>query len=95
MEALMPVRVQLPNVLAKQTDGLQTIDVDGRTVGDAVNELVRRFPGLESRLRDNKGEPYEFVTFYLNNEDIRIGGGFDRTIAEGDELTIVPAVAGG
>jgi len=91
----MPVLVQLPNVLAKQTDGRRTIEADGKTVGEVVTQLVRRFPTLETRLRDKDGEPYEFVTFYLNNEDIRLAGGFDKAIADGDELTIVPAVAGG
>ena len=91
----MQVLVQLPNVLAKQTGGRRTMEVNGNTVGEVVTELVRHFPTLEPRLRDKDGKPYEFVTFYLNNEDIRLAGGFDKAIAEGDELTIVPAVAGG
>lgn len=91
----MSIVVQLPNVLAKQTEGNRTIEANGQTVGDAVTDIVRRFPALESRLRDEKGAPYEFVTFYLNNEDIRLEGGFEKPIADGDELTIVPAVAGG
>ena len=91
----MPVRVQLPNVLAKQTEGQRTIDADGDTVGDVVTDLTHRFPALESRLRDKNGAPYEFVTFYLNNEDIRLDGGFEKAIVDGDELVIVPAVAGG
>ncbi len=91
----MPVRVQLPNVLAKQVDGQRTIEATGETVGDVVTNLVQRFPALESRLRDEHGAPYQFVTFYLNNEDIRLDGGFKKAAADGDELTIVPAVAGG
>jgi molybdopterin converting factor small subunit len=95
MEQIMPVSVQLPNVLAKQADGHRTIETTGETVGDVVTNLVQRFPALESRLRDEHGAPYRFVTFYLNNEDIRLGGGFEKTTADGDELIIVPAVAGG
>ncbi len=91
----MPIRIQLPTVLAKQAEGNRTIDVEGKTVGDVVTELASQFPALESRLRDESGAPYEFVTFYLNNEDIRLDGGFDRATTDGDELTIVPAVAGG
>ena len=91
----MPIRVQLPNVLAKQTEGQRTIDAEGDTVGAVVTDLTHRFPALKSRLRDENGAPYEFVTFYVNNEDIRLDGGFEKAIADGDELVIVPAVAGG
>jgi molybdopterin converting factor small subunit len=91
----MAVKVQLPNVLAKQAEGQQTIETTGATVGEVVTDLVRRFPALEARLRDRDGTPYQFVTYYLNNEDIRHIGGFDKTTADGDELVIVPAVAGG
>lgn len=54
-----------------------------------------RFPELAPRLRDADGRPYAFVTFYLNDEDIRFVGGFDAVVADGDEITIVPAIAGG
>ena len=57
--------------------------------------MATRFPGLAPRLRDAEGKPYPFVTFYLNDEDIRFQGGFDAPLADGDELTVVPAIAGG
>ena len=91
---VMPVTVHLPTVLAKLADR-QTIETKGVTVGDAVADVATRYPSLAPRLRDDAGKPYPFVTFYLNDEDIRFQGGFDAPLADGDELTIVPAIAGG
>ncbi|MGH7500583.1 MAG: MoaD/ThiS family protein [Longimicrobiales bacterium] len=90
----MPITIQLPRVLADLA-GSPTIEANGATLGDAVDEVAVRFPALAPRLRDNEGQPYQYVVFYLNDEDIRLIGGFDAAIADGDEVTIVPAVAGG
>ena len=54
-----------------------------------------RFPRLAPRLRDDSGGPYPFVTFYLNDEDIRFRNGFETPVREGDEITVVAAIAGG
>ena len=91
----MPVFVLLPNVLVKHAEGRRTLEAEGNTVGDVVADVARRFPALGTRLRDDRGEPYQFVTFYLNDEDIRLSGAFAKPVCDGDELTIVPAVAGG
>ena len=91
----MSVRVQLANVLAKLADGDRTVQASGQTVGEVVAELAERFPGLGGRLRDDDGTPYEFVTFYLNDSDIRLADGFETVVRDGDDLTVVPAVAGG
>ncbi|HET7585239.1 MAG TPA: MoaD/ThiS family protein [Gemmatimonadaceae bacterium] len=90
----MSITLYLPTVLA-DVAAQRTIEVRGATVGEAVDDLAQRFPALAPRLRDEAGNPYPFVTFYLNDEDIRFRGGFDAPIGDGDELTIVPAVAGG
>lgn len=90
----MPATIFLPAILAKLADA-KTIQASGNTVGDLVNDAVTRFPALGSRLRDADGEPYPFVTFYLNDEDIRFNGGFAAKVADGDEVTVVPAIAGG
>ena len=58
-------------------------------------DVTRRFPSLATRLVDDAGQPYPFVTYYLNDEDIRFTGGFAAVVHDGDELTIVSAVAGG
>ena len=90
----MSVTLYLPTVLAKLADG-KVIAAEGETVGALVDDVATRFPALAPRMRDEAGNPYPFVTFYLNDEDIRFHGGFDASVADGDELTIVPAIAGG
>jgi len=90
----MPITIQLPKVLADLA-GSRSIEANGATLGEAVDEVAGRFPALASRLRDDKGDPYEYVVFYLNDEDIRLIGGFRVPVTDGDEVTIVPAVAGG
>lgn len=91
----MPLTIHLPAVLAKLADGRRSITADGSTVGEVVGHAARQYPALSARLRDERGDPYPFVTFYLNDEDIRLGGGFARAVRDGDELIIVPAIAGG
>jgi molybdopterin converting factor small subunit len=90
----MSVTLLLPTVLAKLADG-QEIAASGATVGAVIADVAQRFPALAPRLRDDAGNPYPFVTFYLNDEDIRFTGGFGTPVGDGDELTVVPAIAGG
>ena len=90
----MPITLHLPTVLAKLADG-RVLEAEGQTVGAVVADVSARFPSLAPRLVDETGEPYRFVTFYLNDEDIRFHGGFNAPVSDGDELTIVPAIAGG
>lgn len=91
----MPVTFNLPGVLAGLADGRRLVEAQGRTVGEAVADLAGRYPKLGPRLRDEQGDPYAFVTFYLNDQDIRFHGGFQAPVGDGDEVTIVPAIAGG
>jgi sulfur-carrier protein len=90
----MAVTLYLPTVLAKLVED-RTIASAGDTVGAVVADVAQRYPALAPRLRDDAGNPYPFVTFYLNDEDIRFQGGFDARVHDGDELTVVPAIAGG
>ncbi|HEY5545580.1 MAG TPA: MoaD/ThiS family protein [Gemmatimonadaceae bacterium] len=87
--------VNLPSVLTPLANGLHTLDAVGSTVGEAIDDVARRFPSLSPRLRDEHGAPYPFVTIYLNDEDIRFIGGFGAPVQPSDELSVVPAVAGG
>ncbi len=91
----MAVTFSLPTVLAKLADGQNNIPATGTTLRDVVADVAGRFPRLAPRLRDELGEPYPFVTFYLNDEDIRFRQGFATPVAEGDEITVVAAIAGG
>ncbi len=91
----MAVTLTLPTVLANLAEGNKTLEAEGQTLGDAIDHVSGRYPQLAPRLRDEDGTPYPFVTFYLNDQDIRLNGGFDVELHEGDEITIVPAIAGG
>ncbi len=90
----MPATLFLPAVLAKFADGKE-LSSEGTTVGEVVADIAQRYPALASRLRDDDGNPYPYVIFYLNDEDIRHQGGFAATVKDGDELSVVPAIAGG
>jgi molybdopterin synthase sulfur carrier subunit len=90
----MVVTLFLPTVLARLADS-GTLESEGNTVGEVVANIADRYPDLAPRLRDAQGDPYAFVTFYLNDEDIRFTGSFESPVKDGDELTIVPAIAGG
>jgi molybdopterin synthase sulfur carrier subunit len=91
----MPTLVRLPSALAIQADGHRKLDAEGETVGAVLDHVVQRFPAVGPRLRDQAGELYPFVTVYLNNQDIRFSDGFATAVRDGDEVVIVPAVAGG
>jgi molybdopterin synthase sulfur carrier subunit len=91
----MAVTVSLPTVLAPLAGGQRTVEAQGQTLGAIVDDVARKFPQLAPRLRDTDGQPYRFVTFYLNDQDCRFLGGFEAQVADGDEVAVVPAIAGG
>jgi molybdopterin converting factor small subunit len=91
----MAVTFSLPTVLARLADGHATLEATGATLGDVVAHVAGRFPRLAPRLRDATGGPYPFVTYYLNDEDIRFRNGFATPVTAGDEITVVAAIAGG
>lgn len=90
----MSVQLQLPGVLARLA-GQTTVQADGATVGEVVSRVSEQYPALAPRLRDESGAPYPFVTFYLNDDDIRFLGEFQTAVRDGDTITVVPAIAGG
>ncbi len=91
----MTVTVHLPTVLAALADGRSELAGSGDTVGAVVEHLADTWPRLAPRLRDGDGAPYPFVTYYLNDEDVRFADGFATPVRDGDELVLVPAIAGG
>ena len=91
----MSITVNLPSVLAAHAGGARSVMASGRTLGEAVADVAARYPALGPRLRDEAGKPYRFVVFYVNDEDVRFRGGFDAPVQDGDEVTVIPAIAGG
>ncbi|HEU4381991.1 MAG TPA: MoaD/ThiS family protein [Anaeromyxobacteraceae bacterium] len=91
----MPVTLRLPSVLARSAGGQTVHQALGATVGDVVSDVAARFPELGPRLRDARGEPYPYVIFYLDDQDIRFQKGFATPVPDGAEIVVVPAIAGG
>jgi molybdopterin synthase sulfur carrier subunit len=91
----MPVEVRLPTLLRTHTDGAAMVNADGATVGEVFGELVERYPGLAGQLLAEDGGLHRFVNVYANDEDIRYLDQLDTKVADGDVISILPAVAGG
>jgi molybdopterin synthase sulfur carrier subunit len=86
---------RIPGPLRRLSDGQVTVDVEGNDLATAIAALDTRYPGFRDRLLDEKGELRQFVNVYLNDEDVRLGAGLRAKVQEKDEISIVPAVAGG
>ena len=91
----MPVVVRVPTPLRKVTNGQETVEVGGATVEEGLANLESQYPGIKERLVDANGQLHRFVNIYVNGEDIRFLEGLATSVKDGDELSIVPAVAGG
>ena len=91
----MPVLVRIPTPLRTITKGNAEIQAKGDTVDSLVADLERQFPGLKERLLDESGELRRFINIYVNQEDIRFLENQATALKDGDEVAIVPAIAGG
>ena len=91
----MPVTVRVPGPLRRLTEGKSEVEVEGATVSQALADLEQRFPGFSERLYDGNGQLRQFINIYLNDADIRFGQGLETPVRDNDDLSIVPAVAGG
>lgn len=91
----MGVRVRIPAPLRSVTEGQAEISVGGGNVNQVLSELEGKFPQIRQRLRDDEGALRRFVNLYVNGEDVRFLQGLDTGLKEGDEVSIIPAVAGG
>ena len=89
------VLVRIPTPLRRVTDGQAKLEIDAPSVRGIIDRLEADFPGFRERLVDETGELRYFVNIYLNGEDVRFLQGMDTATATGDEISIVPAVAGG
>ena len=91
----MAKKVRIPTPLRKLTHDAEIVEVSAATIADAINELQRRYPGIKDRLIDETGAVRRFVNVYVNEEDIRFLQNQQTTLKDGDEISIVPAIAGG
>jgi molybdopterin synthase sulfur carrier subunit len=91
----MPVKVLIPTPLRNLTGNAAEVLLDAANVGAMIDGLEAKHPGLKERLCDNTGKLRRFVNVYLNEEDIRFLQGEATALKDGDEVSIVPAIAGG
>lgn len=90
----MTVTVSIPTILRPHTGGQKRVSASGDTLGAVIKDLEANYSGISDRLVDN-GRLHRFVNIYINDEDVRFSGGLDTAVADGDSVTILPAVAGG
>lgn len=91
----MAIKVRIPTPLQSLTSGQSEVEATGATVKDVLAALDAQFNGLKSRLYDDAGTLRRFINFYVNDEDIRFLDGEATAVKDGDEISIVPAIAGG
>ena len=91
----MAKKVRIPTPLRKLTNNEELIEVDGGTISEAIAELQTRYPGIKDRLLDDTEAVRRFVNVYVNEEDIRFLQNQETKLRDGDEISIIPAIAGG
>ncbi|HXH65069.1 MAG TPA: ubiquitin-like small modifier protein 1 [Mariprofundaceae bacterium] len=91
----MSVKVRIPTPLRKLTNGADEVAAAGATIGELIDNLEAAHAGLKARLCDDAGEIRRFVNIYVNDEDVRFLDGRNTALKDGDEVSIVPAIAGG
>jgi sulfur-carrier protein len=87
--------VLIPTPLRKLTNDLAEVSAAGGSVGEIIDNLEKAFPGMKERIFDDAGEVRRFILIHVNGEDIRFMDGLKTTVAERDEVSITPALAGG
>ncbi len=90
----MPVTVSIPTILRTHTGGEKSVEASGDNLAEVIEDLEQRHSGIKARLVTD-GSLHRFVNVYVNDEDVRFAGGLDATVSDGDNITILPAVAGG
>jgi len=91
----MPVTVKVPTLLRAQVGGRPTIEGRGRTLGDLIDDIETRYPGIKGSLVTGDGGLHRFVNVYVNDEDVRYLRALETQVNDGDTVAILPAVAGG
>ena len=91
----MTIKVRIPTPLMKLTDNQSEVSAKGETISDIINNLESQFNGIKDRICEENGSPRRFINIYINEEDIRFLEGEMTAVKDGDEISIIPAIAGG
>ncbi len=94
----MAIEVRIPTILRTYTGGEKSVNADGATLTALIDDLEAKHPGIKERLVEDKNGSIElrrFVNIYINDEDVRFIGSLEATLADGDQVVVLPAVAGG
>ena len=91
----MAIKIRIPTPLQKLTQNKGEVEGTGASIAEILSSLETQFPGIKSRLYDEAGALRRFINFYVNDEDIRFLQGEKTAVKDGDEISIVPAIAGG
>ena len=91
----MAIKVRIPTPLRKLTNGSDEVNADGKTIKELIDDLEKNYPGLKERICESDGRLRRFVNLYLNDEDIRFKKNMDTELKDSDEISIIPAIAGG
>jgi len=91
----MSVKVRIPSPLLKLTNNQSEVSAEGVTVADILDNLEKQFGGIKERICEESGAPRRFINIYLNEEDIRFLEGENTPVKDGDDISIIPAIAGG
>jgi sulfur-carrier protein len=90
----MAIEVRVPTILRTYTDGEKSVTAEGKTLAGVIDDLENSYSGIRERLIDN-GELRRFVNVYVNDEEVRFTGSLETPVQDGDQVVILPAVAGG
>ncbi|QYJ04281.1 MoaD/ThiS family protein [Nocardioides panacisoli] len=94
----MAIEVRIPTILRTYTDGEKSVEASGASLSALIDDLEANHPGIKERLvepKEDKVELRRFVNIYVNDEDVRFIGGLDAELSDGDQVVVLPAVAGG
>ena len=91
----MAVKVRIPTPLMKLTDNKAEVSAEGGSISEIINNLEDQFNGMKERICEENGAPRRFINIYINEEDIRFLEGENTAVKDGDEISIIPAIAGG
>ncbi|MFQ3675454.1 MAG: MoaD/ThiS family protein [Endomicrobiia bacterium] len=91
----MSIKVRIPTPLQKLTSNQAEIECDGQDVKELIENLDKKYPGIKARVCDENGNLRRFINFFVNDKDIRFLQGANTALRDGDEVSIIPAIAGG